>query len=725
MMNKRFSFLLFLFFFFSGIVVADDIGVVETRLIEEEHNTYVLEVDVPPNLLNTIQAPILPARCNFIGEPELIEIGPTMVVRFRFTSGNSPLQAKDEILLFWQRTGIVLTAYWKDGTSKRVFVNRDLTGIRVPVSILKDVVVNTKIISQKSFTNAFKELKNNWLLYVLLLLASVLVGTNRQFVRLIFAFIVGHGLSLVATDFGISTFFSNGMHFMMAFTILGMLITIAYKKSASIKFWPVFIVLGLWHALAYEGIRFDQPLELTTLQQIVMRFSYNMVFDIAFIIVGLAFLMTSSFFKKKIENTKMIYVFGGLSVALLLILLPKILSTTIKTETKELPNISRSIGASKNAVVSSETIQMENPLEGFVTVTPFEIRCEWLVRAKDLQPNIAISEDGMQVIPIAVQEGFMDSILKKIENNTELVCDGEKLVVSYLNTDFVSVGNYGVTTRQTPRDELLEEAVVGITLAYAVNEAPKNVSLNLKERLQQGRYVPIAFTDPWGTTPNKITANTHEVSWKRRMAGFRRPIIKAVVISKPTWPIGAVICVLLVILVWFFVKKWHLAKYKKTISMLLILLAIAVYPFARIQSSGTLSKISEKQSTTMLQQLLTNIYQAFDYRSEEAIYDQLAISATGDQLTSIYLEQLSAMELEERGGARASVDNVEVLEIRELKPVENGFKMDASWVVSGSVSHFGHIHYRKNRYNAWVYVIPGNGAWKISGMEVQEKERIF
>jgi len=724
-MNKRFSLVLFLLFYFGGIAVADDIGVVETRLIEEEHNTYVLEVDVPPNLLNTIQTPILPARCNFIGEPELIEIGPTMVVRFRFTSGNSPLQAKDEILLFWQRTGIVLTAYWKDGTSKRVFVNRDLTGIRVPVSILKDVVVNTKIIFQKSFTNAFKELKNNWLLYVLLLLASVLVGSNRRFFRLIFAFIVGHGLSLVATDFGISTFFSNGMHFMMAFTILGMLIAIAYKKSASIKFWPVFIVLGLWHALAYEGIRFDQPVELTTLQQIVMRFSYNLVFDITLVTVGIVLLFGRSFLKKKIGNTNIIYLVGGLSVALLLMLLPKILSTTTKTETKELPNISRSIGASKNAVVSSETIQMENPLEGFVTVTPFEIRCEWLVRAKDLQPNIAISEDGMQVIPIAVQEGFMDSILKKIENNTELVCDGEKLAVSYLNTDFVSVGNYGVTTRQTPRDELLEEAVVGITLAYAVNEAPENVSLKLNEVLLQGVDVPIAFTDPWGTTPNKITGDADEVSWKRRMAGFRRPTIKAVEISKPTWPIGSVICIVLVIFLWFFVKKGPLARYKKVLSMLLILVSIAVYPFARMQSSGTLSKISEKQSTTMLQQLLTNIYQAFDYRSEEAIYDQLAISATGDQLTSIYLEQLSAMELEERGGARASVDNVEVLEIRELIPVENGFKMDASWVVSGSVSHFGHIHYRKNRYNAWVYVIPGNGAWKISGMEVQEKERIL
>ena len=727
MMNKRFTFLLFLFFFFSGTILADDIGVVETRLIEEANNTYVLEVDVPPNLLNTIQSPILPKRCSFIGDPELIAIGPTVVVRFRFTSGNKPLQAKDEILLFWQRTGIVLTAYWKDGTSKRVFVNRDLTGIRVPVGILKDVVVNTKIIAQKSINKAFNELTNNWLLYLLLLLASVLVGNKRRFIRLIFAFIAGQGLSLVATELGVTTFFSNGMHFMLAFAILLMFIAIAYKKTASIRFWPVLLVLGLWHGLAYEGISFNQTIELSTIQQILSRFSYNMVFDIAFIIVGLAFMMTSSFFKKKIENTKMIYVIGGLSVAMALSMLPEILLPTIKTETKELPNISSSIGVSKSAAIASKRVEMENPLEGFVTVTPFEIRCEWLVRAKDLKPTTVLSDENIPVIPLATQEGFMNSILKKIEDNTELICDGEKLAVSYLNTDFVSVGNYGVTTRQTPIIEVLDEAVVGITVAYAVKKAPETVSLKLNEVLQNGVTIPVAFTDPWGTTPNKITADAMVVSWKRRMAGFRRPTIKAVEIVQPTWPIGSVICLVLVGLLWFFVKKGRIANYKKELSLGLMLLSIAVYPFARMPVSTTLSKtvVSEKESTNMLHQLLTNIYQAFDYRTEEAIYDQLAISATGDELTTIYLEQLSAMELEERGGARASVDNVEVLEIREIVPVENGFKMNASWVVSGSVSHFGHIHYRKNRYDAWVYVIPDSKAWKISGMEVQEKERIF
>jgi hypothetical protein len=58
-----------------------------------------------------------------------------------------------------------------------------------------------------------------------------------------------------------------------------------------------------------------------------------------------------------------------------------------------------------------------------------------------------------------------------------------------------------------------------------------------------------------------------------------------------------------------------------------------------------------------------------------------------------------ALELERRGGARASVDEVEVLEVRSVKRDGNGgFVVDATWVVSSSVNHFGHVHYRQNRF---------------------------
>ena len=90
-MNLRTPFL-FLFLLVSGACLADDVGVAEVRLFEEDKNTYVLEVDVSPFLISTIKAPVLPRDFSFIGKPERVPVGPLLVIRFRFSSVSRPLQ---------------------------------------------------------------------------------------------------------------------------------------------------------------------------------------------------------------------------------------------------------------------------------------------------------------------------------------------------------------------------------------------------------------------------------------------------------------------------------------------------------------------------------------------------------------------------------------------------------------------------------------------------------
>ena len=174
-------------------------------------------------------------------------------------------------------------------------------------------------------------------------------------------------------------------------------------------------------------------------------------------------------------------------------------------------------------------------------------------------------------------------------------------------------------------------------------------------------------------------------------------------------------------------RQGHHAHYGDAALTILLGTSLVIYPFVRVDAPDFISGSvpSKEASSKALDQLLTNIYRAFDYQTEEAVYDRLAISATGDQLTGIYLEHQSAMELEDRGGARASVDRVDIMEIRGITTNSEGVMMDASWTVSGSVSHFGHIHYRKNVYNANIFLQTQEGTWKISGIEVKEKERIL
>ena len=81
--------------------------------------------------------------------------------------------------------------------------------------------------------------------------------------------------------------------------------------------------------------------------------------------------------------------------------------------------------------------------------------------------------------------------------------------------------------------------------------------------------------------------------------------------------------------------------------------------------------------------------------------------------------------MEERGGARARVEAVEVLEVTSVTAgSDGGFDARASWSVSGMVTHFGHRHFRQNRYEARVVVVPVDGAWKIRSVDVLDEQRV-
>lgn len=728
---NRFCFILLLLFVFTAGLWADDAGIAEVRFIEEQNNTYVLEVDVPPSLMNTIRPPILPQSCTFTNKPVVISMSPLMVVRFRFNSGEKPLAKTDELLLYWQRSGIVLTAYWLDGSSKRVFLNRDLTGIRVPIADLREVIVNNKALAIKSMDSARKELQSYWILYLLLVISCVAVRPGYSLIKLLLALVFGHGLSLLAIDLGIPAIFENGLHVLIGLTALLIMLQSMGDKKTKGRLWPILMVLGFLQGLSFSGPDFNQGVSVSVDQQILSRFFYNAVFALSFaILAGLLVFVVGLMKKSKValKGAKpLMYILGGLVVAQILILLPELFTTKKILQVKELPQIEVNSVAQNNVRGISQKVDMEYPLMGYITVTPFEIRCEWLVRVKDLNTETELDKNGETVIPVTSQAALKTEVLSHLSEHTIMSVDEMIVQPAYSNINFVSVATYGVTVKQNALPEPLQDAVLGVTLAYAVDEAPETVNMELKGNELKTSTVPVAFTDPWGTILHELANGKNTASWKRRMAGFRRPVIKAVTIQYPTWSVVSFVFLLVAIALVLFAKKGYLGRHKQSIAVLCVLLAFLLYPFIRVPAPKLFSKqmASIDESSKALNNLLTNIYRAFDYRTEEAIYDQLAISATGDQLSEIYLEQRSAMELEDRGGARASVDLVEILEVNDIVAGELGFTMDASWVVSGSVSHFGHIHYRKNRYDAVVHIIPENGTWRISGMDVKEKERIL
>ena len=69
-------------------------------------------------------------------------------------------------------------------------------------------------------------------------------------------------------------------------------------------------------------------------------------------------------------------------------------------------------------------------------------------------------------------------------------------------------------------------------------------------------------------------------------------------------------------------------------------------------------------------------------------------------------------------------ERVALAEFESESGKNGGFVATATWVVRGSVGHWGHLHERTNGYRAKLDVRPVDGAWKIAGLELLQEERL-
>ena len=92
--------------------------------------------------------------------------------------------------------------------------------------------------------------------------------------------------------------------------------------------------------------------------------------------------------------------------------------------------------------------------------------------------------------------------------------------------------------------------------------------------------------------------------------------------------------------------------------------------------------------------------------------------------TTHYLQTQRSLTLENQGGARARVNGIDLISSDTRRLGRDAFQSRAVWDVTGSVGHWGHVHQRVNRYEADLIVERVDGAWRITGLDVLQEERI-
>ena len=158
-------------------------------------------------------------------------------------------------------------------------------------------------------------------------------------------------------------------------------------------------------------------------------------------------------------------------------------------------------------------------------------------------------------------------------------------------------------------------------------------------------------------------------------------------------------------------------------------LAILLRPPAVSEASPG-AGITEAQAVEIFGELQANLYRAFDYETEDQVYDVLAQSVEGALLDDVYSEVYQSLLVVDKSAAVCKVHEVEVLDssAKAIDPTPEGkaqrFDIACHWRVHGLVKHFEHIHRRINEYRADYRLTRKPEGWKITGVAVSEQDRL-
>lgn len=381
--------------------------------------------------------------------------------------------------------------------------------------------------------------------------------------------------------------------------------------------------------------------------------------------------------------------------------------------------------------------QYDAPLSVFLYVEPFEVRKEIVVRPKDLQQWVDLGLDGRDSIPIELQESLKQRVAEFLAERATVIIDGKTVPGSLDRIHFIrrTLRTTGVVD---PPEELdINTATLGVIFVYPIESLPQAVSLTWDLFGAKIEQVPAAATDEAGGLPSTLSPDAPELRWQNFLTSPTLPAmltVNAPQRPKVAFPVISALCfgfVLGLLFFWIYRRSSLEKRVVRAISVsaaLALLLGVLTLPFARASIPNPLKQTSVLESQDakeVLHALLYNTYRAFDRRDESIVYDRLAQSITGEMLTDVYLQMRQSMELENQGGARVKVDDVELLDVEGLQsPNGSTVPFRCRWTAAGSVGHWGHIHRRTNQYDAVISIEPFDGVWKITNIELREELRI-
>ena len=719
-------------FLLAPMALADDVGITKARLVQKSEKSYVLEADATQVLVWSIKAPIFPDRFQ-VSELNYVNQSGWIVVQATATTSGEPLSSRDEILLPWMRNGAAITVQWRDGSVSQGLFLRSLEGIRVPVGLLMPSTPSLAEICREHLVIGLQHFAFKWI-HLIFVGVLLLLRPSRQIFKALLYYTFGQASALILADIGLPGFdllFSDILGVILIF----LLSYAAIREDSIYRYLPLVFLFGTLHGLSYAQEL--AVLDLERDEKLTALFVFNIALDICQFVAAGIFLIAIKIFSRLIFWRDIAaYAGGTLAVALLITFY---YGNVITGKTEVLP-FSGSQMATQFTLPVSQKAQaggqrplgarrLTNPVMSYLSVEPYEVRQEILIQARAAVQFLGVNDQGMGSIPLKSLEPVKKAILAAVQKANPIFIDGQPAKPVLARADFVTLGPAGVIVRPEPVAESLDNGIIGLTLVYETPKLADEVRIDWQLFSETVPKIEATTTDPFGGATMILSPQENVLHWKSRLSGYRVPVVEEVAVEKQKFPIISILlfsAALVMMLLSIRRKKWHLGQ---PVIVAIVALGLILYPFVSIPVNLPFVsqwKPSAERTAVILDGLLTNVYRAFDVRNEDRVYDRLAMSVTGEQLSRIYLQNRQSLELENRGGARANVAEVNILAVNAVKSsTEGGFVADAIWTVSGSVSHFGHTHYRRNKNHALVTFVMDDDSWKIKGIEIIEEKRLL
>ncbi|NNE20431.1 MAG: hypothetical protein HKN10_18345 [Myxococcales bacterium] len=372
--------------------------------------------------------------------------------------------------------------------------------------------------------------------------------------------------------------------------------------------------------------------------------------------------------------------------------------------------------------------QFDSPMNVFLYVEPFEVRKELVVRPLDLARFTELDIQAHEPIPADRRDALLAQIAEFLATRAPVTIDGNQPDPILDRIHFLRRGLR--MTRVVTPDEQVDgtNAIIGAIFVYPVEGLPKDVRLDwdlFDERVQR---VPGTATDEAGPMPYFLLPDDAQLHWVNYLKGATLPgrLEVRAPRSQVSVPIGLGLGLVLALGLW--IAAWRQRSW--LLGHAAVALAVLAWfvpsPSVDVPVPSRVRAPSGEEAAPTIHALLYNVYRALDFRDEEVVFDRLAQSLSGEVLERVYLEMRRGLRLENQGGARVRVREVDLLEVSPVQAQEAGsLRYRAKWNATGSVGHWGHTHMRTNQYDAQITVARIGGAWKIANIEILEEQRVM